>query len=283
MNPPAAEMRKWLEDHDYAVNTFGRISAEHHDIYVATTEGFKPKELNAVYYVNEVRRWMMDNGNGIERSMPIAPAWFGKFNREFGYEDTTEEVLSSLVDAEEIMNLSDGEIFEAAEAEGHAMNQERYTGMAYVNLQVNQSFVNLANSALFEANSALNRSFASDGSPTESTIADLREAYECLEHAGVFVEHLLVMHALKENPLTFPVHGEDLLSEAIRIGLHTIHEDPESLVGNLVSFILDGLAYDAVIKEFHAESGLYRVVVAFGPLAGTSHWLRRIDFSLKTD
>lgn len=283
VNPTRGEVREWCKKEGYPIGDHGNVSTEYRDMMVAVTEGYVPKNSLPVKYVADVRKWMMDSGNGIERSMTIAPRWYRKYNDDHQLEDTTAEVLESMESAnegEEFVNLADQKAQEAAEAEAHAVNKEKYTGTAYVTLQMNQSFVGLANCAIFEANSALNRAFAPDGSPTESTHDDLREAYGCLQQARVFLDDLLATftpeipshehHVVLVNP-------QGLLNEAVKAGLREMHP----LIGKRADYYGGGSFNSGIIKEVHEPSGLFRIDMDKGALDGTTHWLYENDFTIE--
>jgi len=273
-------MRTWLAANGYVPSVSGRLSGEMRDIYTAVTEGYLPKgESNAVQYVNLVRRWMMDTGNGIERIAPIPGNWFSKYNREFDLEDTTEEVIASMdqpAEDDEIpsvtffpiepLSLADLKAMEAAEAEAHQVNRERYSGTAKVTLAMNRSFANVISTAVFEAHTMIDGAFSEDGSPRDSTYRDLKEAMGCLKQAAVLLENLLVSF-----------HPE--VDIEVNIAAETEPPERYDVVGKRVILLDDGFS-GGIVLGYDAGNDTYRVALDYGSRAGTTHFLERYEFKI---
>lgn len=283
----SGEIRTWLVNEGYKVGAYGRVSGELVDIYNATTEGYLPKGYVAVSYVNEVRRWMLANGNAIERLSPIPLNRFAQFNEVFKLEDTTEEVLKGMEEplstwtdqeiddyvsvenakdrriAEELtkpLSLAELKAMEAAEHEAHEVNRRMHSGTAKVTHAMNQSFVNLVSTALLESIRIINEAFNPDGTSTDDTYPALTESMGCMKQAAVLVDNML--HSF--SPIVeIPNHlvvGPTLVGRRFH----------EAQVRHSEGMILD---YDDGDESYLVEFDR-------GPRLGTQHYLKREEFHL---
>lgn len=307
VNPTTADVRAWLSENGYEPGTNGRVSAEKRDMCIASTEGYVPKLINVVKYVNDVRQWMMDSGNGIERSMSIAPHWYRRFNTEQQLEDSTDIVLERMENEPIVITHDDGTVehwtlaelegndmnepnaadikaMEAAEAEAHKTNQEKYTGTAFVTLQMNLQFASLVTTALFEAHSALGRVFNTDGTPTETAYEDLGEVVGCLKQASVFLHNLTSSFRPAQGPVVYELNADSPLGKAIAFGLASVPLGGENTVRTMAGTPHIGKRMN--LNDHETTKG---TVIGFDPAStmfmirlddGTTHWLYPNEFNI---
>jgi hypothetical protein len=208
------EIREWLYVRGYDVPEYGRIAAEFHDIWLASTEGYIPEGVDPVVYVNAVRKYQISRGAVMERMMYLSPYHFRGYNMKD--EESTE--VPSEHDLTLNAEISDPS-FDAHEAEGHQMNEafdkfeenltqesakRTVTGMAYVTQQMNLMYCSLAVTTLFEAINVLNSAFGTDGGAFEDSHARVQEAQRLLAGANKFLTELA--STFKAVPVEFDLN-----------------------------------------------------------------------------